>query len=90
MAECYRNYLDKKGQLKSSATNADAIITMLGGLEERKLFLGIPYHTLSTVTDFEQAKEILSDILKKTDSKLALSMTALHTSSSVKVNDALF
>ena len=80
MAECYRNYLDKKGQLKSSGTNADAIITMLGGLEERKLFLGIPYHTLSTVTDFEQTREILSDILKNTDSKLAVNLKGFGSS----------
>jgi len=80
MAECYRNYLEKNGQLKTGTKNADAIITMLGGLQERKLFLGIPYHTLSTVTDFEQAREILSDILKNTDSKLAVNLKGFGSS----------
>ena len=80
MAECYRNYLEKNGQLKTGTKNAYAIITMLGGLQERKLFLGIPYHTLSTVTDFEQAREILSDILKNTDSKLAVNLKGFGSS----------
>lgn len=80
MAECYRNYLEANGQLKTGTKNADAIITMLGGLQERKLFLGIPYHTLSTVTDFEQAREILSDILKNTDSKLAVNLKGFGSS----------
>ncbi len=80
MAECYRNYLERKGELKKSGTDVDAIITVLGGLEERKLFLGVPYHTLSTVTDFEQAGEILSDILKKTDSKLAVNLKGFGSS----------
>lgn len=80
MAECYRNYLEKNGQLKTGTKNADAIITMLGGLQERKLFLGIPYHTLSTVTDFEQAREILSDILKNTDAQLAVNLKGFGSS----------
>ena len=80
MAECYRDYLEKNSELKQSKTYADAIITMLGGIEERKLFLGVPYHTLSSVTNFTEAQNILSDILKNTDSKLAVNLKGFGSS----------
>lgn len=80
MAECYRNYLFKNGGLKSQEKTADAIITLLGGLQERKLALGIPYHTVSSVTTFNQAKDILSDILKKTNAELAVNLKGFGSS----------
>ncbi|MBE6727415.1 MAG: hypothetical protein E7562_02070 [Ruminococcaceae bacterium] len=80
MAECYRDYLAKNGGLKTQTKTADAIITLLGGLQERKLALGIPYHSVSTVTTFDQAKDILSDILKNTNAKLAVNLKGFGSS----------
>lgn len=80
MAEYYRNYLEETDGFRQRETSADAIITLLGGLEERKLFLGLPYHTLSPVTDFAQAQSILSDILGHTDAKLAVNLKGFGSS----------
>jgi len=80
MAECYRNYLALNDALGEQEKSANAIVTILGGLKERKLFLGIPYHTISSVTTFSQTQEILSDILDKTNSGLAVNLKGFGSS----------
>lgn len=80
MAECYRNYLAANSSLKEQKKSANAIITILGGLKERKLFLGLPYHTISSVTTFSEAQKILSDIEDKTNSDLAVNLKGFGSS----------
>lgn len=80
MAECYRNYLSANGSLSEQKKSANAIVTILGGLKERKLFLGLPYHTISSVTTLPEAQEILSDLIKETNSDLAVNLKGFGSS----------
>ena len=80
MAECYRNYLSANGSLSEQEKSANAIVTILGGLKERKLFLGLPYHTISSVTTLPEAQEILSDLIKETNSDLAVNLKGFGSS----------
>jgi len=80
MAECYRNYLSANGSLGEQKKSANAIVTVLGGLKERKLFLGLPYHTISSVTTLPEAKEILADLINETNSDLAVNLKGFGSS----------
>lgn len=73
MAEYYRNYLISGGMTKTE-TPPDALITLLGGVQVRRLALGIPYYSISELTDFEQAQSIISDIVKDTGASLAVNL----------------
>lgn len=62
MAKCYREYLyaDKK----DAAEVADPVysIKFVGGLLEKRNFLGFPYDTLLPLTTYEQAQTILTEL----------------------------
>lgn len=73
MAEYYRDYLALNG-MKESAESPDAMLSVLGGVDVRKLFLGVPYHTYSVLTDFDDVKTILDDIIKSTSASLAVNL----------------
>lgn len=64
MAAAYREYLGLKS---STAAVPELMLGIWGGAEVRRLFLGIPYHTVEGVTDFNSAKEILADIKAEAD-----------------------
>lgn len=73
MAEYYREYLLSKG-MKENIGVADAMVTLFGGVEVRRLALGIPYYTLSEVTTLEDAQNILKDFSEKTGGKIAVNL----------------
>lgn len=69
MAACYRNYLIEKGQLQKSALKQHAYhVTFLGGAKVKKFVAGIPYHTVTPLTTFRQAQDILQELNKSTGS----------------------
>lgn len=63
MAETYREYLNLD---KISENSPALMLSFYGGAEVRKLFLGIPYRTVVSVTDFSDVKNILNDLQKET------------------------
>ena len=73
MAKYYRSHLSKSG-MKESTEIPDAMLTFLGGVRIRRLALGIPYNTLSVLTDFEETKSILEDIVAETNASLAVNL----------------
>ena len=73
MADYYRYYLTENG-LNEAAESPDAMLSVLGGVNVRKLFLGIPYHTYSVLTDFNGVKNILKDIIDDTGASLAVNL----------------
>ncbi|MBE6750232.1 MAG: hypothetical protein E7560_03625 [Ruminococcaceae bacterium] len=79
MAEYYRSYLVSKG-MKENVGVVDAMVTMLGGVEVRRLALGVPYYTLSEVTTLEDAKNILADFSEKTGGKIAVNLKGFGNS----------
>ncbi|MDQ6422889.1 DUF5696 domain-containing protein [Paenibacillus sp. LHD-117] len=60
MAEHYRNGLEASGVLKPLADESELpfFVTMLGAVDKRKSFLGVPYQGLVSMTTFDQAGAI--------------------------------
>ena len=74
MAAAYRAYLKKTAGLKEGVGTPDLMLTMLGGVPVRKLFMGIPYETMSVMTSFADAQNILSDLLTQTGATMAVNL----------------
>ena len=74
MASAYREYLKKTSGLKENVATPDLMLTMLGGMPVRELFMGVPYEDMSVMTSFADAKNILSDILDKTGASMAVNL----------------
>ena len=65
MAKEYQSQLVENGTLTEkveAAENAPLFLNLLGELDKVKYFLGIPYDSSISLTSFEQAKDILSDL----------------------------
>lgn len=63
MAECYRDYLVSNGLLKKeSANDSPLYLTLYGGIEDTDYFLGIPYQSVTKLTTYKEAKEILEEL----------------------------
>lgn len=68
MAECYRNYLEKKGYISNQKRDFSSpyAVTALGGVMVTESVLGVPNQALKVATTFEDAKEIFSSLSKDT------------------------
>ncbi len=70
MADCYRNYLNRKGFIKKSDfIESPYTVDILGGVMSTTSVLGIPVKKLKTLTTLESAKDIVSDMYKETSYK---------------------
>ncbi|MFW6312092.1 MAG: DUF5696 domain-containing protein, partial [Nanoarchaeota archaeon] len=67
MADYYRNYLIENNYLKQLETKDDIpfILDLVGAIEKRKLFWGVPRNVLTSLTTYEQSKEIISSLLQR-------------------------
>lgn len=74
MAAAYRSYLQETAGLKEGVGTPDLMLTMLGGVPVRKLFMGVPYETMSVMTSFEDAQNILSDIQTQTGASMTVNL----------------
>ena len=65
MAHTFRTYLDEKGMLPDKDDSLTPVfnLTLLGGYEVTENFLGIPYTTVRTLTNTEEALKI-AEMLK--------------------------
>lgn len=65
MAKEYQNYLVNKGDLSKHDINVDSplFIELLGSIEKKKFFLGIPYNSNISLTTFSEAQQITNDII---------------------------
>lgn len=67
MAECYRNYLQKNGFLKTSEfKNSPYSVNILGGVLSTTSILGIPVKTVKTLTTINRAKDMIDELSKLT------------------------
>lgn len=66
MADIYREYLEDEKGLKKTGDDKAMNITLLGGTQITKSFVGIPYQTVYPTTTVDQAE----DIINKLDSKI--------------------
>ena len=66
MADTYKKYLDDKYGKQKKENNAPALsLKFLGGVEEKKFFFGVPYHSLYPLTTVDEAKEITAELKSK-------------------------
>lgn len=77
MAEYYRDYLLKKGVLKTERT-AGAVpfyLEMVGGIDKIKPFLGVPARRIEALTTFNEAREVVDSLLASDVTNLKLRYT---------------
>ena len=74
MAAAYREYLRETAGLKEGVATPDMMLTMLGGVPVRKLFMGIPYEAMSVMTSFADVQTILSDLKTQTGASMAVNL----------------
>lgn len=68
MAKLYRDYLISTKKLEDKSADASAYaVTLMGGINLTKSFLGIPYQSLVSLTTFSQAEEIIIDLQQQTN-----------------------
>ncbi len=73
MAKRYQELLVEDGTLGEKVTaseDAPLFLNLLGELDKVKYFLGIPYDSSISLTSFEQAKDILSDLAAQSISNI--------------------
>lgn len=75
MAKTYRDYLSEKGYLKEKETKSGVFLNLIGGINVKQSFLGVPYTKVLPATTFEQAEKIVKDISAETDLDLVLKLT---------------
>ncbi len=66
MAKTYRRYLNENGALKEKIENSSIYLRIIGGMMTDRLFAGIPYKKIKSLTTLEEAEAIISDIENKT------------------------
>lgn len=64
MAESYRNYLVEQQKLSRLEDNSKLpfYVELIGGIPKKKFFLGIPYQSYESLTTFEQAQKVLTEM----------------------------
>ncbi|HWT75937.1 MAG TPA: DUF5696 domain-containing protein [Mobilitalea sp.] len=77
MAECYRNYLiENKGlEKKASVTTSLLYLDLYGGLKMDAYMLGIKYKAVHKLTTYQEAKDILRQLLDKGVDQIAFKYT---------------
>ncbi len=65
LAKIYRNYLIKEKDMIKSVSPVSFNIDIYGATETKSSFLGIPYNKKIALTDYSQAKKILTDLKKE-------------------------
>ena len=66
MAALYRNMLVKEGVLKEKLSGEQPFVySLLGGIDVKKHFLGIPYTGMQSITTFGQTEEIINELAKE-------------------------
>ena len=67
MAETYKKVLAKNGSEKEKKVSNALTLNILGGLQVKSLFLGIPYMKTVSVTTFKETLDIIKEIETETD-----------------------
>ena len=77
MAQYYQRYLVDKHELKplQSRDVIPANIELIGAIDKIQSFLGMNYHGIEPLTTFEQAEQILQDLMKNNISNMHVKYT---------------
>lgn len=68
MANIYRDYLVNENGLKENTDEKAMSVSIIGGTQVTKSFLGIPYKTVYATTTFDQTNKMISEISDSVDS----------------------
>ena len=71
MAEVYKDYLDKNGQLGEVTEDSPLNVTFVGGVMIDRSFMGVPYKDLIAATTIGDAQNILGELSKETGAKMS-------------------
>lgn len=74
MAKTYREYLVEKENLTKKENDTLLNTRIIGGVLEKKYFLGVPYNGLTVLTDFEEANSISKELLGFTDGNVNVNL----------------
>lgn len=72
MANTYRDYLIDKYKMDYLTDEASISLTLLGGVNIKNSFLGVPYNDFYAATTLKQAEEIINNVSEETGNKLAV------------------
>ena len=86
MAEIYRDYLYSANKLDIKKTENEVALNLnvLGGAEATKHFLGIPYTGLLTLTDLNQAAELINQVSETLGNNYILTLSG-YTESGIDI-----
>lgn len=70
----YRQYLSESEELPKAESGPAAVLNFLGGVQEQRLLLGIPYHTTAVTTTLQQVQGILGALREVTGATLAVNL----------------
>lgn len=75
IAKLYQNYLIKRDNLELKDTSNELLndLTFLGAFDQFALLFGIKYTTTGTLTTFDQAQEIMDELIAKNVKNLSVS-----------------
>ena len=79
IAKAYTNYLVNKKGMSSETEGQTVYAQLLGGFQSDELFLGLPYKETNSLTDYEDAAKIVSELAKATDGSLTVNMVGFGT-----------
>lgn len=66
MAKIYREYLSEKSTDNKELDESELMLKILGGLQLKKLMLGLPYRKTTAATTFTEALDIVKQVEKET------------------------
>jgi len=73
MAKTYRGYIEEKYGSRQ-VDEPDVMLSIIGGVHEKKNFLGIPHSSTSVLTSFNETQQVLKEIKGKTSADIAVNM----------------
>ena len=74
MAKAYRSFIEEKYSVEKQINEPDVMLTIIGGVREKKNFLGIPHSSTTVLTSFNEARQILKDIKEDTGADIVVNM----------------
>ena len=66
MAKKYRDYLTKKGMVKSEVAESAYALSIQGNVTTQSLAFGVPYQSAKSMTTFKEAQAIISELASGT------------------------
>lgn len=80
MAKAYRSYLTDDKGMKRKALKPTLYLNIYGAADFQKTFFGIPYTSLETLTTFDQARQMISELSQEGADSISVRFTGWNNS----------